>query len=85
MREQLLATEVKRVDAVIFTHDHADQTHGIDDIRALAIRNRAQVDAFMDAATERTLVTKFNYAFQGGEWISTGLSIAAIDPSVSFI
>lgn len=65
MREQLLAADVKRVDAVIFTHDHADQTHGIDDIRALAIRNRAQVDAYMDDATFKTLVTKFAYAFHG--------------------
>lgn len=65
MREQLLSASVKRLDAVVFTHDHADQTHGIDDIRALAIRNRSQVDAFMDVPTSETLVTKFNYAFQG--------------------
>lgn len=65
MREQLLGADVKRIDAVLFTHDHADQTHGIDDIRALAIRNRAQVDAYMDEATSKTLVPKFRYVFHG--------------------
>ena len=65
MREQLLASKVTRLDAVVFTHDHADQTHGIDDVRALAIRNRAQVKAYMDEPTSRTLVPKFNYVFNG--------------------
>lgn len=65
MREQLLAAQVTRLDAVVFTHDHADQTHGIDDVRALAIRNRAQVKAYMDVPTSRTLVPKFNYVFNG--------------------
>ncbi|NQY41392.1 MAG: MBL fold metallo-hydrolase [Henriciella sp.] len=65
MREQLLAAKVTRLDAVVFTHDHADQTHGIDDVRALAIRNRAQVKAYMDVATSKTLVAKFKYVFHG--------------------
>lgn len=65
MREQLLDAQVTRLDAVVFTHDHADQTHGIDDVRALAIRNRAQILAFMDESTARTLMPKFKYAFEG--------------------
>lgn len=65
MREQLLAAEVKRLDAVVFTHDHADQTHGIDDVRALAIINRARIKTYMDEATASTLYRKFEYAFQG--------------------
>lgn len=65
LREQLLKANVKRLDAVVFTHDHADQTHGIDDVRALAIRNRAQIKAYMDEPTSHTLVPKFRYAFEG--------------------
>ncbi|MEM6554551.1 MAG: MBL fold metallo-hydrolase [Pseudomonadota bacterium] len=65
MREQLLDAEVTRLDAVVFTHDHADQTHGIDDVRALAIRQRQQINAYMDAGTSRTLLPKFKYAFDG--------------------
>lgn len=65
LREQLLDAEVGRLDAILFTHDHADQTHGIDDVRALAIRNRAQIKAYMDAATHATLYPKFQYVFEG--------------------
>ncbi|MEO0607187.1 MAG: MBL fold metallo-hydrolase [Pseudomonadota bacterium] len=65
MREQLLDAEVTRLDAILFTHDHADQTHGIDDVRALVIRNRKQIKAYMDAPTHETLFPKFQYAFQG--------------------
>lgn len=65
IREQLLDTGTQRLDAILYTHDHADQTHGIDDVRALAIRNRAQIKAYMDAATHKTLFPKFRYAFEG--------------------
>ncbi|MEM9572890.1 MAG: MBL fold metallo-hydrolase [Pseudomonadota bacterium] len=65
MREQLLDANVTRLDAIVFSHDHADQTHGIDDVRALAIRNRARVKTFMDASTASTLVPKFKYVFEG--------------------
>ena len=39
LREQLLGANVRRIDALLYTHDHADQTHGIDDLRALAYQN----------------------------------------------
>src|SRR6218665_342711 len=38
LREQLLDAEVAKLDAVLFTHEHADHTHGIDDLRGLFIR-----------------------------------------------
>ncbi|MEL7042823.1 MAG: MBL fold metallo-hydrolase [Pseudomonadota bacterium] len=65
LREQLLKTDVQHLDAVVYTHDHADQSHGIDDVRALAIRNRSQIDVYMDAATQNTILPKFRYAFEG--------------------
>ncbi|MDB5681581.1 MAG: fold metallo-hydrolase, partial [Sphingomonas bacterium] len=43
MREQLLAAGVDRIDAVIWTHDHADHTHGIDDLRQIYHAMRAPV------------------------------------------
>lgn len=67
IREQMLDAEVTRVDAIVFTHDHADQTHGIDDVRALAIRNRARIKTYMDDATAGTLLEKFKYAFEGAK------------------
>jgi phosphoribosyl 1,2-cyclic phosphate phosphodiesterase len=64
LREQLLSTQVTRLDAVLFTHDHADQTHGIDDLRAIAYRMRKQIPVYMDAHTEKHVVSRFDYCFQ---------------------
>ncbi|MEM7729928.1 MAG: MBL fold metallo-hydrolase [Pseudomonadota bacterium] len=67
LREQLLRAEVKRLDAVLYTHDHADQTHGIDDLRAIAYRMRGQLPVYMDAHTEAHVVDRFRYCFEKPE------------------
>jgi phosphoribosyl 1,2-cyclic phosphate phosphodiesterase len=64
LREQAMAAAVKRIDAVLFTHDHADQAHGIDDLRAFFLRQRALIPAWMDAATFASLNNRFGYIFQ---------------------
>jgi phosphoribosyl 1,2-cyclic phosphate phosphodiesterase len=63
LREQLLEAEVDWLDAVVFTHAHADHTHGIDDLRPLVIHRRCKVDLYLDAATARTLHARFGYCF----------------------
>ena len=65
MRQQLLRKGTDRLDAVFITHDHADQTHGLDDVRAVALRARAPLDVYMDEFTGETLVDKFRYCFEG--------------------
>lgn len=65
LREQMLMTRTDALDAVVFTHDHADQTHGIDDVRVFAIRARRQLAAYMDAPTKASLASKFHYCFEG--------------------
>lgn len=65
LREQLLDAYVDRLDALVFTHDHADQTHGVDDIRPLVIRTRKALPTYLDEATASTLIPKFRYAFEG--------------------
>jgi phosphoribosyl 1,2-cyclic phosphate phosphodiesterase len=55
---------VKRIDAVLFTHDHADQAHGIDDVRAFFLRQRARIPTHMDAATFASLSNRFSYIFE---------------------
>jgi phosphoribosyl 1,2-cyclic phosphate phosphodiesterase len=63
LRQQLLAAGVTRVDAVWFTHDHADHTHGIDDLRVFSVRLRQRVPAFADPVTAASLRNKFSYIF----------------------
>lgn len=55
----------KRLDAVLLTHDHADQIHGIDDIRAFFIRQRARIPCHTDAATAISARRRFGYIFDG--------------------
>lgn len=64
LRAQMLAAEVRHVDAVLYTHDHADQTHGIDDLRVFAMRSRRRIPAYMDAATRDALTDRFRYIFE---------------------
>ena len=64
-RIQTASAGVRRVDGVLFTHDHADQVHGIDDLRAFAIRQRRRLACHMDAATHHTLMRRFGYIFRG--------------------
>lgn len=64
-REQILRAGVTRLDAVLWTHDHADQTHGIDDIRAMTFAHGAPIDGYMDMATQATLRRRFGYIFEG--------------------
>ncbi|MDX2159602.1 MAG: MBL fold metallo-hydrolase [Hyphomicrobiaceae bacterium] len=63
LREQLLDAEVSFVDGVLFTHDHADHTHGIDDLRILAFNMRRRVDIHLDQATGASLHRRFDYCF----------------------
>ena len=65
LRGQLLAENVQHLDALVYTHDHADQSHGIDDVRALALRMRHTVPTFMDAPTSQSLMSRFEYCFKG--------------------
>ncbi|HEY5413078.1 MAG TPA: MBL fold metallo-hydrolase [Caulobacteraceae bacterium] len=64
-RQQAAAAGVSRLDAVLYTHDHADQTHGIDDLRAFWIRHRSRTPCYMDAATRAGLMRRFAYVFEG--------------------
>jgi phosphoribosyl 1,2-cyclic phosphate phosphodiesterase len=64
-RLQAAGAGVRRLDAVLFTHDHADQAHGIDDVRAFAIKMRRRVPCYMDGATMRSLKRRFGYIFEG--------------------
>jgi phosphoribosyl 1,2-cyclic phosphate phosphodiesterase len=64
LREQLIAEQIDALDGVIITHDHADHTHGIDDLRPLYIHNRRRIDLWHDPETSRVLRKRFDYVFE---------------------
>ena len=63
LRDQLIDSGADWVDAVLYTHEHADHTHGIDDLRGLFLKRRRRVDVYADDATSRMLMTRFAYCF----------------------
>lgn len=63
LRLQLIAAQVDRVDAVLFTHEHADHTHGIDDIRAISVRRDGALPMYGPDETLRSLAQRFPYIF----------------------
>src|SRR6185369_7260540 len=65
VRAQLLDARVEKVDAVIWSHEHADQVHGIDDLRPYTFR-RGAIEAWADARTLQILQQRFGYIFESG-------------------
>jgi phosphoribosyl 1,2-cyclic phosphate phosphodiesterase len=63
LRAQLLDAEIDWLDGVLITHEHADHTHGIDDLRPLFVRKRQRVPLYMDEPTSRAMHARFGYCF----------------------
>jgi phosphoribosyl 1,2-cyclic phosphate phosphodiesterase len=88
LRLQLVAAGVDHVDAVLFTHAHADHVHGIDDLRALSVRQGAMVPAYGSRTTLAELAAKFPYIFDPAIVVPVGtskpeLSAHVLDAGVS--
>ncbi|HEV2365960.1 MAG TPA: MBL fold metallo-hydrolase [Caulobacteraceae bacterium] len=80
-RLQALNAGMARLDAVLFTHGHADQCHGLDDIRAFALRQRERIPCWMDAATAVGLQARFAYVF-AGEGLYPPIAEACLTPAL---
>ncbi len=63
MRDQLLDAGVGELDGVVFTHSHADHTHGIDDLRQVVFNLRHRLPVWADGPTQDALISRFGYAF----------------------
>lgn len=63
MRTQLLDAGIGALDAVVYTHSHADHMHGIDDLRMIVYNMRARIPVWADAPTQSALLSRFGYAF----------------------
>lgn len=65
LRNQLLANGIDHVDAIIWTHDHADHCHGIDDLRPLAQKARQPIPGYARSFALSSLKRRFSYVFEG--------------------
>lgn len=63
MRQQLLRTGISTLDGVIYTHQHADHVHGLDDLRQITFNRRAKLPVWANGDTTNSLITRFGYAF----------------------
>jgi phosphoribosyl 1,2-cyclic phosphate phosphodiesterase len=63
LREQLIDAEVDHIDAVFLTHQHADQTHGMDDLRAVVMHQRRRIPVYMNTVTADDIMSRFSYCF----------------------
>ncbi len=85
MRAQLLDAGVGRLDAVLYTHAHADHVHGLDDLRMIVINMRARLPVWADTPTHEALLDRFSYAFvqPEGSMYPPILNLNLMDDSVT--
>jgi len=67
LREQLIDADVDHIDAVFLTHEHADQTHGIDDLRSVVLHQRRRIPVYLNRSTGRDILSRFSYCFVSPE------------------
>jgi phosphoribosyl 1,2-cyclic phosphate phosphodiesterase len=63
LRHQLIKNKIKKIDKVFYSHMHADQTHGINDLRVFYIQNKKTIPVFTDLPTKKYLMSSFKYCF----------------------
>jgi phosphoribosyl 1,2-cyclic phosphate phosphodiesterase len=63
LREQLIDANVDHIDAVFYTHEHADQSHGIDDLRSVVLHQRRRIPVYLNQSTGKDITHRFSYCF----------------------
>ena len=63
LRHQMLCNKIIKIDKIFYSHQHADQTHGINDLRSFFIKNKKPIDVFADKITSKYLRKNFYYCF----------------------
>lgn len=79
LRAQLLANGIDRVDAVFWTHDHADHTHGIDDLRPMRYGRGGPLPGYANDETARRLRLRFDYVFAGQHGYPTIVNLETLE------
>ena len=64
LRQQLINNKITKIDRVLYTHMHADQTHGINDLRVFFLKNKKKIPIYTDSNTKKYLLKSFGYCFK---------------------
>lgn len=86
LRTQLLSAKVEDMHAVIITHDHADHTHGMDDLRPFGFKHKQSLPVYCDEQTQHSLTNKFPYIFnrqqyfEGKQILGGGIPLLDLQP-----
>ncbi len=79
LRNQLLDNAIDRIDAVFWTHEHADHAHGIDDLRVLRYGRAGPIPGYAHSEISRILRARFGYAFAGQHGYPTLIELETLD------
>ncbi|MDC1155049.1 MBL fold metallo-hydrolase [Candidatus Pelagibacter sp.] len=78
LRQQLISNKVKKIDKVLYSHMHADQTHGINDLRVFYIKSKKTIPVFADKPTKKYLLDTFKYCFVNNKEYPATLKLKSI-------
>ena len=84
LRSQLIEKKIKHIDAVIYSHLHADQTHGINDLRVFYINKKKKIDVYADQFTKKYLKNNFSYCFKKLHGYPPILNLKPIKKKITF-
>ena len=79
LRQQMLSNAIDRIDGIFWTHDHADHTHGIDDLRAIRYGRSGPIPGYGADETVRRLRQRFGYVFAGQFGYPTICALETLD------
>ena len=84
LRTQLLREKVKNIDKVFYSHGHADQTHGINDLRIFYLKNKKKIDVYTNSFTKKYLKKYFSYCFVDKKDYPAILNLKRLKKKISF-
>ena len=64
LRSQLIKNKIKKIDRVLYSHFHGDQTHGINDLRIFFLKSKKRIPVYTDSQTKNYLLKTFKYCFK---------------------
>ena len=85
LRQQLLTNKIKTISKVFYTHMHADQTHGINDLRPFFLQNKKRIPVYADDDTAKYLYSTFKYCFKSSTSYPSTLNLNKLKKKHTFI